>query len=376
MPSQHALLSPSAAHRWINCTPSVMLEQGTEDKGSDYAKEGTLAHAYAAKHLKEYLSLPTREEDREIEDLADYATGEMPEHVQTYTDYVIAQHRAQPSTLIVENRYDLSTFVPEAFGTSDATIIRDGELEIVDLKYGKGVRVEAEDNPQLMIYALGALDYYAADYAIERVRITIIQPRLDHVSSWTISTEDLLEWALTTLKPAAQKAIKGDGEQCAGDWCKFCKIKPRCRKLADYAAETMAAAEDPRLLKPSDYTDILPRLDIIKAWAAAAEEHALDLVLNGQDIDGYKVVEGRSIRKITNQEAAAAALTGAGYSAEHIYKPKELHNLTTLEKLCGKKSLAGILGDCITKPQGKPTLVPLSDKRQPYNAASADFANF
>ena len=138
----------------------------------------------------------------------------------------------------------------------------------------------------------------------------------------------------------------------------------------------MAAAEDPRLLKPSDYTDILPRLDIIKAWAAAAEEHALDLVLNGQDIDGYKVVEGRSIRKITNQEAAATALTGAGYSAEHIYKPKELHNLTTLEKLCGKKSLAGILGDCITKPQGKPTLVPLSDKRQPYNAASADFANF
>lgn len=377
MPSQHALLSPSAAHRWLHCTPSMWLARNEDDQGSDYAREGTLAHAHAAKVLKDYLQQPTPEEDAEIAQLADYESGEMAEHVQTYTDYVLSRHTEAPSTLIVEKRYDLGAYVPEAFGTSDATIIRDGELEICDLKYGKGVRVDADDNPQLKIYALGALDYFAADYDIHTVRVTIVQPRLDHLSTWTISTEELQRWAREVLQPAAALASKGDGEACAGDWCKFCRVKPKCKALAQYAADTLKmGGDDPRLMQPDDIADILPRLSVVQSWLSATEEHALALALQGQEIKGYKIVEGRSLRKITNPEAAAAALISEGYDRAQIYRPEELQTLTGLEKMVGKKKLGLLIGDYITKPQGKPTLVPLSDKRAPLNRAADDFADF
>lgn len=379
--AQHAILSASGSHRWLHCTPSALLEKDVPDSGSDYAREGSLAHAYCAKALKESLGIGTKGEDIEIEELQDYFTDEMPGHVETYTDIVLdkfeeAKKSTPDAVLMVEQRLDFSRFIPEGFGTGDAIIVADGTLEICDFKYGKGVEVSAIANSQMMIYALGAYERFSDEYRIERVRMTIIQPRIGNLSEYELDIDQLLYWADHVLKPTAEKAIKGEGEQVAGDWCQFCKVKCQCKALAKRCTEDFDALQESgttaELMTNDDIARLLPKLSDIKKWAEAVGEYALDRALKGDKFPGYKLVEGRSIRKIIDEEAAASKLTAEGFDADNLYKPRALKGITDLEGIVGKKNLATLLDGILVKPQGKPALVPESDKRPPLNSNSAE----
>lgn len=376
----HALLSPSAAHRWINCTAAPRLEADVEDKGSEFAAEGTLAHAYCAQKLKAFLGLPTEGETKEIAELNDrYHNGEMDEYTDTYKTIVLEKFNAtraktKDALLLIETRLDFSEYVPDAFGTADAIIIADGTMEVIDFKYGKGVKVSAEDNPQMKIYALGAYEKFSFEYKIDRVRMTIIQPRIENFSEWELSVSELMAWTDGVLAPKAQQAYKGDGPQVPGDWCQFCKVKSNCRALTQKCIAAAKNHPDPKLISPDQLAaDILPMLATVKTWLAGVEDYALQQALSGVQLAGWKVVEGRSVRKITDQDGAASALNKAGYKTTEIYKPHELRTITDLEKLTGKKQFAAICGDFIEKPQGKPTLAPESDKRPAIDPLADDF---
>lgn len=374
----HALLSPSAAHRWINCTAAPRLEASVPDTGSSYAAEGTLAHAYCALKLKEFLGLPTDGELAEIAELKDqYHTGEMDEYTDTYKTIVLEKFNAartltKDAQLLIETRLDFREYIPDAFGTADAIIIADGTMEVIDFKYGKGVKVDAYKNPQMMIYALGAYDRFNFEYSINRVRMTIIQPRIDNLSEYQLAVSELMAWTDEVLVPKANEAYAGNGPQVPGEWCKFCKVKSQCRALTQMCTE--AIKTDPKLVSTEELAnDILPVLDTVKTWLTGVEEYALQQALSGVQLPGWKIVEGRSIRKIVNPDAAAVALNKAGYKTTEIYKPQEMRTITELEKLCGKKQFAAICGEYIEKPQGKPTLAPESDKRPAMNPAADDF---
>lgn len=374
----HALLSPSAAYRWLNCTAAPRLEADVPDTGSSFAEEGTLAHAYCAMKLKQFLGLNIEGEEKEIAEYYEtYHTGEMDEYTDTYKAIVLEKYNAArtktpDAQLLIETRLDFGQYIPDAFGTADAIIIADGCMEIIDFKYGKGVRVSAEHNPQMMIYALGAYDRFSFDYRIERVRMTIVQPRIDNLSEFEITVQELTEWADNTLKPAAEKAYRGEGPQQPGEWCQFCKVKNQCRALVDKCKDVVAA--DPKLITAEELAkDVLPMVPLVKTWISGVEEYALQQALSGVQLPGWKIVEGRSVRKIVNQEAAAAALNGAGYAPAEIYKPTELRTITDLEKMVGKKRFAELMGDYIDKPAGKPTLAPESDKRKAIDPVAEDF---
>ncbi len=308
-----------------------------------------------------------------------YHTGEMDEHTDTYKAIVLeklnaARQRTSDAQLLVEVRLDFSSRIPEAFGTSDAVIIADGVMEVIDFKYGKGVRVEADDNPQMMIYALGAYDRFSFDYDIRTVRMTIVQPRLDNLSEWELDVDDLLDWADHTLKPKAEEAYSGHGWQTPGDWCRFCKVRSSCRALAEQCISRVEQAPDPKLLRPDEMAKrILPMLPVIKTWLSGVEDFTLQQALEGVTYDGYKLVEGRSVRRITEPAAVMEALRGEGYKPEDYLRPTELRTITDLERLVGKKRFTALCGGSITKPQGKPALVPESDKRPAFNAAAGDF---
>lgn len=367
----HALLSASSAARWLNCPRSVRLTEHIPDEGSSvYAAEGTLAHAVAESmlgHFKAHSSLKGWKPDKfhGVELWYDGMAGD----VMPYVEYVI--QASEGATLDLETRLDFSAYVPGGFGTGDAVICADGVLEIVDLKFGKGVPVDADHNPQLMLYGLGA--YLAYDYIfdIHTVRMTIVQPRLDHITTFEMPAEDLLEWAENTVKPIAQMAYNGDGTIKAGDWCRWCKIKATCKTRA----ETLKAITDKRHkeeLSDADISEILAARDSIKRWLTDIEDAVKERLNAGGKLDGWKLVEGRSNRKINDPEQLAACLMEY-YPAELIYRPQELKTLTDLEKLVGKKNFADEFGDFIYKPEGKPTLVPESDKRPALHSAEAEF---
>lgn len=376
----HALLSPSAAHRWINCTAAPRLEATMEDSGSSYAAEGTLAHAYCAMKLKGFLGRDTSAEAEEIRELESlYHTGEMDEYTDAYKTIVLEKYNAaravtRDAQLLVETRLDFSNYIPDAFGTADAIIIADGTMEVIDFKYGKGVRVSAFRNPQMMIYALGAYDRFNFEYRIDRVRMTIVQPRIDNLSEFELPVSDLLAWTDEVLVPKAHEAYGGNGAQVPGDWCQFCKVKSICRALAEKCTGAASGYPDPKLLSPEELAaDVLPLLATVKTWLAGVEDYALQQALGGVKLPGWKVVEGRSVRKITDQDAAAVALCDAGYEIADISKPWELRTITELEKLVGKKQFAAICNDFIEKPKGKPTLAPESDKRPAIDPVAEDF---
>lgn len=367
----HALLSASSAARWLNCPRSVRLTEHIPDEGSSvYAAEGTLAHAVAESmlgHFKAHSSLKGWKPDK-FQDVELWYDG-MAGDVMPYVEYVI--QASEGATLDLETRLDFSAYVPGGFGTGDAVICADGVLEIVDLKFGKGVPVDADHNPQLMLYGLGA--YLAYDYIfdIHTVRMTIVQPRLDHITTFEMPTEDLLEWAENTVKPIAQMAYNGDGTIKAGDWCRWCKIKATCKTRA----ETLKAITDKRHkeeLTDADISEILAARDSIKRWLTDIEDAVMERLNAGGKLDGWKLVEGRSNRKINDPEQLAACLLEY-YPDELIFRPKELKTLTDLEKLVGKKNFADEFGDFIYKPEGKPTLVPESDKRPALHSAEAEF---
>lgn len=380
MPGIHALLSPSSAHRWLNCTAAPLLEKDVEDKGSTFAEEGTLAHAYCAMKLKQYLGKPTDKEEEEIKQLNEqYHTGEMDEYTDTYKSIVIeklnkARQKTKDAILLVEVQLDFAKYVPEAFGTADAVIIADGTMEVIDFKYGKGVRVEAHENPQMKIYALGAYEAFSFEYNINRIRMTIVQPRIDNLSEFEMTMTDLLWWARTELKPKADEAFGGKGKQVPGQWCQFCKVKAQCRALADTCIDAVTQKDEFPLISQEDYEQrILPILPTLKIWLSSVEEYTLKLALDGTQFKGFKLVEGRSVRKITDQGAVISILAQNGFAEDSYIKPTELRSITDLEKLIGKKRFAELCKDYIVKPQGKPTLVPEDDKRPAYNQASEDF---
>lgn len=380
MPGQHALLSPSAAHRWMNCTAAPRLEATAPDEDSSYAQEGTLAHAYCAKKLKSFIGLDTTDEAKEIAQLNDeYHTGEMDEYTDTYKTIVLEKFNAartvtKDAQLLIETRLDFSEYVPEAFGTSDATIMADGLMEVIDFKYGKGVRVSAVDNEQMKIYALGAYLKHSFEYRIDRVRMTIVQPRIDNLSEFEMSIPDLLKWADEVLRPKAVEAFSDHGIQNPGEWCQFCKVKCGCKALAEKCTSIAQGNPDPGLITPKKMAaDILPWLAIIKSWVSSMEDYTLQQALAGVSYPGYKLVEGRSNRKITDDKAVIALLSKEGYDESEYMKPAVLCGIGDLEKLVGKKRLAVLCADYITKPQGKPTLTTSDDKRPAYNAAADDF---
>lgn len=379
MAGKHAILSPSAAHRWMNCTAAPLLEKDVEDKGSTFAEEGTLAHAYCAKKLKEFLGLDVADENQEIAELNEkYHSGEMDKYTDTYKTIVLekfnaARKKTKDAQLLVEVKLDFSHYIPEAFGTSDAVIIADGVMEVIDFKYGKGVKVSAVENPQMMIYALGAWDLFNFEYNIQKVRMTIVQPRIDNLSEFEINTADLINWAVDELQPKAKEAYAG-GTQKPGVWCQFCKVKASCKAIATTCIKAQQANQDPKLISKEDMErTILPLLSTFKTWLSGVEEYSLQQALDGVQYQGFKIVEGRSVRKITDPSAVMELLGKEGFAKESYIKPTELRSITDLEKLIGKKRFGTLCADYINKPQGKPTLVPDSDKRPAFNQAADDF---
>lgn len=369
----HALLGASSAHRWLECTPSAVAESEVEDGGSDFAREGSLAHAMAARALKEELGQDTSKEDIEIEELWDgYHSGEMDEYVEGYVNFVRSlwresqERQKEGSTcgIRIEQKLYFDEWVPGGFGTGDAVIVGDGFLRIIDLKYGKGVAVSAENNPQLKLYAAGAAAFYDTDFQIEEVELVIYQPRIGNVSMWRTTLGEIHDWCYRTVKGLALTAYNGGGWRRSGDWCRFCKVKGTCGALATAALLTWEEHPWGDCIGKEELGRILPKLPLMKDWMKTVEESSLKMALAGDRIPGFKIVEGRSVRKITSQENAGRALAEAGYTDEEIWRPREIRTLTDLEKTVGKKHLAEVLADWIEKPRGKPTLVEESDKRK------------
>ncbi len=370
-PLKHAVLSASSSHRWLNCTPSAMLEKSFENKGSEAAAEGTAAHELCEHKLKKALK------KRSKRPVSDYNTDEMEECSDAYVDFVMEQYeqakqKCKDPVVLIEQRLDFSAYVPDGFGTGDCLIVADDTLHIVDFKYGLGVLVEAEHNPQMMLYALGALAIYQDLYDIEFVAMTIFQPRRENVSTWTISVSELLDWAENELKPKAELAAKGEGEYCSGDWCTFCRAKATCRKRAeDKLKMARFDFEEPPLLTDEEVAEVLTQLPDLTRWATEVQEYALEQATkHGKHWTGFKIVRSASRRKYTDEEKVAQTAIKAGY--EDIYR-STLIPITEMEKLMGKKNFAEILGDLVYKPQGKLTLAPETDKRPAVEDVFEDF---
>lgn len=378
----HALLSPSSAARWLACTPSARLESQFPDSSGAAAAEGTVAHALGELLLREWLGVVEIEDFQvllaEIEG-SEYYGPDMQRYAEDYRDFVIERyHDALASTpdprIFLEQKLDMTEFVPEGFGTGDCIILADGTLDIIDLKYGKGVLVNAQENKQMMLYGLAAMRQFEIMYDIRRVRMTIYQPRLDNYSSYELPVEELLHWAETELKERAKMAFEGTGELVVGKHCGFCKVKARCRAMADYNMQlAQHDFKQPELLDDHEVSDILKRLDLLTDWAGAVKKFALQEALGGRKWEGFKLVEGRSVRRYVDEDAAAKAVLKQGWPEESVFN-KKIIGLTAMEKLIGKPGMVSILGDHVDKPPGAPTLVPESDKRPEYNAAASDFA--
>lgn len=360
-PNDHALLSASSSHRWLHCNPSARLEREFADRETTAAAEGTAAHALAEHKLKRRLKL------RSERPVSPFDTEEMEICTDDYADFVMEQvtkeRRRDPDTQVfIEQRLDFSCYVPEGFGTGDCLIVSKGRLHIIDLKYGMGLLVDSEENPQMKLYALAALTQYEEQYQIKKVKLTIFQPRRENVSTWETSVAKLKKWATKDLVPKAQRAFKGEGEYCPGEWCIFCKAAIKCRARAeDKLRLAQSEFKMPPLLTDAEIEDVLAKLPDIKKWADEIQEYALAKALAGKEWAGFKLVEGRSVRKFTDERAVVKAANAAGY--HDIYK-QTLISLTEMEKLMGKAEFSKVLGALVTKPQGKPTLVPDTDKRQ------------
>ena len=371
MAVKHAVLSASSSERWLNCPPSARLCEAYEDKGSDYAAEGTDAHALCEFRLKQALGIPA---DDPIENLSWY-NEEMEDCAAGYAAYVselleTAKQTCADPVVMIEQRVDFSRWVKEGFGTADCIVIADGVLNICDYKNGQGCLVLADRNPQMMLYALGALEIFDGIYDIDTVRMTIYQPRKSNISVYEMDKADLYEWANSELTQKAQLAYEGQGSFSCGEWCRFCKAKAECRERAE-ANLALARYEfqTPALLADEEIADILGKVDALTAWASDVKEYALQQAISGTAFPGWKLVEGRSNRRYTSEAAVAAAVEGAGFDP---YERKVL-GITAMQKLLGKSRFEELLAPYIEKPQGRPTLVRSSDKRPEWNTVKNDF---
>lgn len=371
MPGNHALLAPSSSAMWLECTPSAMKNAAVADTSSSYAQQGTDAHKLCEYKVKKALGHRVRDP---TEDLT-YFDEEMAECSDTYCEFVMeqvetAKQNCSDPLVLVEQRLDFTRWVAENFGTADCIIVADGMLTVIDFKYGLGILVEAEENPQMRMYALGALNLFESLYDIQTVRMIIFQPRRDNISIAEITKEELLEWAEKILVPAAVLAANGEGEYKAGKHCQFCKVKATCRKRAEYNLQ-MAQYDFavPDTLSDDEISMILNRADTFIGWVNDVKTYALEQAISGKEFPGYKIVEGRSNRRYTNGDAVVAVVTDAGYDPFE----KKLMGVTAMTKLLGKKKFDTLLSSLIEKPQGKPTLVPDSDKRKAWNPTAEDF---
>lgn len=372
-PNAHALLSASSSHRWLNCPPSARLSENYEDKSSDFAAEGTDAHELCEYKLKKALGQRAK---NPTENLTWY-NEEMEECASGYAEYVMeliaqAKKNCADPVVLIEQRLDYSKYVTDGFGTGDCLIIADGTLNIVDYKHGKGVEVSALDNSQMKLYALGALEIFDSIYDIENITMTIYQPRIANISTCSIPRDKLIDWAEKVLKPTAELAFNGKGEFRCGDWCRFCKARAQCRERANANLELAKYNfTEPPLLSDNEVEEILDKIDRLVSWANDIKEYALKAALNGKQWENRKLVEGRSIRKYTDEAMAALAVKNAGYEPYE----KKLLGITEMQKMLGKEQFNKILGDFVEKPKGKPTLVPTSDRRKAINTVASDFEN-
>lgn len=370
MADEHALLSASSAYRWLLCTPSAVLAAHEPQTTSVYAEEGTRAHAAA----EQILSTVHKAEDVEMA-----MSVPLEYEIAPYINYVLVKYLEHPNgKLLVEQRVDFSEYVPGGFGTSDAVLITDEILEIVDLKYGKGVAVSAYENPQMRLYALGTLKILEGFYSFKKIRMTIVQPRLENVSTEEISIEELKEWGEIVVKPAAEQAARGEGLFVPGEHCRFCPLSGKCRAQSLQASHMapVALTKTSTTLTPAEVGHLLPQIDQVEQFIKAVKEYAINELMEGREIPGYKLVEGRSVRQYKDDLKVAETLKKAGYAEALIYDRK-LIGITAMEKLLSKKTFNTLLGDLVEKPAGKPTLAPESDKRDPYKPITAleDYAD-
>lgn len=373
----HAILSPSAASRWMACTPSARLEQGFENKSSSYADEGTLAHAVGECMLRELAGFINHAEAETIMAVHmnnQYYNKELHDYAEGYAYFVWNQCKSGITELFIETRLDMTDYVEEGFGTGDAIVVGDRVLIFSDLKYGKGVPVYAEENKQLMIYALGAYKEFGHIYEIDMIQMNIYQPRIDNISQWEISVADLLEWAQNELKPRAALAYAGEGEFSPGKACTFCRAKATCKALHDYNMQ-LATLEfrNPDLLTDEEVALVLQRSDMFSKWIDAVAGYALSTAVSGEKTwPGMKIVEGRSVRKYSSESVVEETLKAKGHT--NIYTEPKLLGLGALEKAITKPVFNELVGPLLIKPSGSPCLVPESDKRPVYSAAESEFS--
>lgn len=385
----HALLSASGAHRWLHCTPSAKLEDAEGERPTSvFAQEGTLAHELSELYIKHDIlnEIDDAQFDEAFSAIMsnELFSDEMLDVIPIYVDYCNDEYneaisKNENALMEIEQKLDLTEFVPESFGTADCIIINDDTVEVIDLKYGKGIPVYAEYNIQLMLYGLGVLRNYDTMYDIKQVKLTIVQPRVNNISTWQISVEDLLKYANETIKPAAQLAFKGEGELRAGAWCKFCVVKNKCREL--YNENLKIAKHDfakPEFLTDDEIADVLKRAPLFTEWLNSIKEYAESKAINEHKIwPGFKLVEGISRRKWANEDDVANMIyTKFPEASEDQIFDMKLKGISAIEKLFGKKKVDEALKDVIIKPQGKPTLVSEDDKRPAlgYEDAIKDFS--
>ena len=370
MANKHAVLSASSSHRWLACPPSALLCAKEKDKPSDFALQGTDAHTLCEHKLK--IALGQQSKDP-VENLTFY-DEEMAECTDMYAQYVIeqlseAKERCKDPIVLIEQHLDFSQWVPDGFGTGDCVLVSDDTLTVLDFKYGLGILVDAENNPQMMCYALGALSLFDGIYDIKDITMTIFQPRREHISTFTISKEELLSWAENTLAPTAKLAAKGEGDYKAGEHCQFCKVKATCRKRAEY--NLMLARYDfemPANLEDEEIEVILLKADELVSWINDIKEYALKQAISGKEWNDWKLVEGRSVRKYVDDKAVAETVENAGFDPYE----KKVIGITAMTKMLGKSKFEELLSGLIEKPQGKPTLVPMSYKRPTMKKTAKD----
>lgn len=372
----HALLSPSGSHRWMHCTPSARLEENLPESTSSAAEEGTVAHELAEYALDMYLKgeyVPLLDELPTPKHIAanQYYSPEMDKYVTDYVCYVCDLYELEEKAeMSIERKFDLTSYVPECFGSCDCDIVGKKVLNIIDLKYGKGVQVDAKDNSQLMMYALGVLRTLSPkrQAEIETIRMHIAQVRLGNYSVFEMTARDLTHWGIHVLRPTAEKAFAGQGETVVGSHCKFCKFKAQCRAQRDALVGDFEELGDTKALSLDEIADLLTKVDMYSDWLSSVKSHALSEALAGKTLPGWKLVEGRSNRVITDEGKAVEVLVGLGFT-ENELKSHKLKGIGDLEKIVGKKALAMNLGDIIAKPKGAPTLALESDKREALQPA-------
>lgn len=370
MPTQHALLSASGAHRWLHCTGSPLLEKDFPDSTSVYAQEGTLAHELCELKLMAYTGEITKRKLTSMKNKlmkSELWQPEMDSTSEAYLDYIkdITMSYTVKPVILTEKKVDFSRYVPDGFGTADCLVLAGDTLHVVDYKHGKGVVVDADHNPQMMLYALGAMSELSLLYRFKFVHMTIVQPRANNISEFTMTADELTEWGESVVKPKAEAAISGNGEFEAGDWCRFCRAKRQCKtryESNDSLYSELSVQHDPRLVTLNELGEYLRRGRDMAAWLEDMKEYALSESLAGAEVPGWKAVEGRGSRVFTDTDEAVDTLIKNGIDESVLYERRVL-TLAQMEKAVGKKAFGELVGDLVIKNPGKPTLVEESDKR-------------